>query len=203
MVSCARTRASAVLWWKSRRARCTLWCALAGPPVGAAGAPPLGTLQVQLRHTEEARVGDLTAIGERGEGLQPQVYPRLLPGEGQRLDRHLRAGDRHGPAIRRAGDRDGLVRALQGAGPTHRQPPNLGPHQVAIVPPSAVAVLLVGKRVGALPPLETRKARLLAALHPSEEALIGRVEPAQHILEEVERDTPPPREPTTHPPHPA
>jgi hypothetical protein len=37
----------------------------------------------------------------------------------------------------------------------------------------------------AIATLEAREARLLPALHPPEERLIGPVEPGQHVLEEV------------------
>src|SRR5260221_11425695 len=67
----------------------------------------------------------------------------------------------------------------------HADAPDLGKHQHAIIQSGAVAVLLEGEAVEAVAPLETWESSLLAALHPSEEGLIGLVEPGEHVLEGV------------------
>ncbi len=59
--------------------------------------PPLGTLEVQFSHAEDARVGDLATVGQRSERLQPEVDTRFLPGKRNGLAGHLGTGERHVP----------------------------------------------------------------------------------------------------------
>jgi hypothetical protein len=57
--------------------------------------------------------------------------------------------------------------------------------------PNSLAELLVGEAVEAIAALEAREARLLSSLapvHPGEVRLIGRVEPGEHVLQDVAVD---------------
>src|SRR5260221_5949480 len=73
----------------------------------------------------------------------------------------------------------------RGTGPVDADAPNLRQGEEAIIQPGAIAVFLEGEAVQAVAALEAREARLLTALYPAEERLIGLVEPRQHVLEEV------------------
>jgi hypothetical protein len=70
----------------------------------------------------------------------------------------------------------------------HADASDLREDQDTVVEGGAVAILFEGKGMEAIPPLETREASLLAALHPAEERLIGLVEPGQHILQHMAVD---------------
>src|SRR5258707_12701808 len=126
-------------------------------PLLASRDPALGPFQIQLGHTEEARVGDLTPIGQRGEALQAEINPRLLTSRRQVRTRHLGAGDRNVPAVRLPANRDRLGRPLDRTGPVHGQAPDLGQGQEAVIKPGAVAIFLEAEAVEAITALEPWK----------------------------------------------
>jgi hypothetical protein len=149
------------------------------------GHPPLGTLQGHLGHAEDAGIGDLAAIGQRGEALQAEIDARLLAREQQGLGGHSGTRDRHVPPSGCFGDRDRLGRARAGTGPVDAAAPDLREDQGAVLPPRAVAILREAERVVAVPALAAREPSLLAARHPPEERRIGLGEPGEHVLEDV------------------
>src|SRR5262249_12215756 len=99
-------------------------CGAACCPVPAASYPPLAQGDVPLSGAIPAGILAVLPIGPRSERLQPQVDARLLPGEGQRLDRHFGTGDAYVPAVCLTGDRDRLGRALQWTGPVDIDAPD-------------------------------------------------------------------------------
>src|SRR5215472_9140910 len=102
----------------------------------AARYSALGTLQRPLCLGVVARVSDLAAVGQCGERLQPTIDPRLLAGSREwldRLDRQAITRETGIPAVRLATDRHRLGRPLQGPRPAHRNAPELGEDQDAVV----------------------------------------------------------------------
>src|SRR5215472_3106407 len=89
------------------------------------------------------------------------------------------------PPIGFLGEGDRLDGALDRPGPAHGKAPDLGEHQSAVLQPGAVALLLVGKRVVTVLALEAGAARLLPMLDTAKERLIRRVQPRQHILQDM------------------
>src|SRR5260221_14112739 len=144
--------------------------------------PPLGTLEVQFSHAEDARVGDLATVGQRSERLQPEVDTRFLPGKRNGLAGHLGIGERHVPAVRLPHDRNRLGRACDGPGPMDADASNPRQDERAVVQSGAVAILLEGEALEAVAALEAWKADFLPALYPAEERLIGLIQTGQHIL---------------------
>src|SRR5262249_2898696 len=84
-----------------------------------------------------------------------------------------------------SGDRDGLDRALQRPTPPHGDPPDLVQHQETVVQVSAVAMLLVGEGVVAVPAMKAGEPRLFALGHAAEEGVIRLVQPRQHLLQHM------------------
>src|SRR5262249_8909313 len=100
----------------------------------------------------------------------------------------LGTGEGDVPAVGLAGDGHRLDGPHERAGPPHRDPSDFGQDQVAVVQVRAVALLLVGDRVGAVLALKAGKAGLLSTRRPAEEGVIGLVQPGQHILQHVAVD---------------
>src|SRR5215467_917194 len=158
----------------------------AAAPRLAARDPPLCTPQVALRHPEDAWVGDGLPIGQRGERFQTEIDPGLLACKRPGLQWHR--GTREGgvPAIRFPANRHRLWRARDGVGPPHRDTPDLGQDQDAVVERGTVTELLVGERVVAVCAVEARIARRPARLDATEEGLKGTVQTGQHSCKTCE-----------------
>jgi hypothetical protein len=149
---------------------------------------PLGALEVALGHAEDAGVLDGLPVGQRRERLQAEIDAGLPARERQGLAGHLGARERDIPAVRFPADRDRFGGPLDGTRPAHRDAPDRGEHQEAVVESGTVAKCLVGEAVETNMPLETRETCLLAALHPAEERLVGPLEPREHVLQDVAVD---------------
>jgi hypothetical protein len=158
------------------------------PPVAACDPSPdapLRTLQVPLRHPQDAYVGDglphppawQTTPG-RG---QCRWRPRCVAGADTAL---LRTSWRPPPWASRLSVTV-LGGALQGTRPPDRHAPARGADQQAHVEPCPSALLLVRAALDALAAREAGQARLLAALHPSKERLVGPIQSREHVLEHV------------------
>jgi len=182
MVSYARTRASAALWWKSLRCRKAVLMLLgehlhglaaAGAPLLPAGDALLGLLQLAFRCALVAGILNRLPVRRDEQHLQAPIHARnarLPSGEGQWLERSCGARERNIPAIRFCGEGDRLAGAGNRATPPHGNTPHLGPHQRAILEAGAGARFLVregGLAVLAIAVLavEAGKARRLATRH--------------------------------------
>ncbi len=154
----------------------------------AARDAALRLCQLLLPPPVVAGILDDPGVRRDEEDLQPHVDARLLAGRWQRPCGHLGTGKRDIPAIRLFAERDRLGRALQGAGPAHRDASELGEDEEPVIEAGTVAILLVGERVVAAAPLEAREARLLAVRQAPEERLIRLVQPRQHVLQDVRVD---------------
>src|SRR5215469_6388012 len=102
MVSYARTKASAVLWWKSIRCRRTCWCCLEScltasarlllpgklldrlrtplAPLLATTHPPLCLLELLFGLTVVTQILNDLSVGRDEEYLQPHINAGLLAG---------------------------------------------------------------------------------------------------------------------------
>jgi hypothetical protein len=123
---------------------------------------PLRSLEVPFRDAEDARIGDLAAIGQGGKRVQAQVDAGLLARARQGMTRHVGARARDIPPVCFPTQCDRLGGALQGAGPAHHHPPDLRKDEGAVLQAGAVAELLAGAAVEAITALEAGKARPLA-----------------------------------------
>src|SRR5215467_10403980 len=104
------------------------------------------------------------------------------------MGRHLSTRDGYVPAIGLFGDRDCLGRPFYWTAPVHRDTPDLGEDEGAVIQPRPVAVFLEGEGAVAIAALEAGEPRPLTALHAPEERLIRLVQPRQHILQDVAVD---------------
>ena len=163
---------------------------LASPmaPLLAPRHSALAASQIGVRLAIVTRRGDRLPVGQRGEGLQPQINSRLLAGARNWLYGHVRAGESHMPTVSLMRDRDGLGHALNRARPMHADAPNLGEDEEAVVKPRTIAVLLEGEGVDAVAALEPWETRLLAPLDATKERLVGLIKPGKHILQDVAMD---------------
>src|SRR5262249_43826543 len=128
---------------------------------------------------------DAHAVRKRGERLNTEVYPGLLSSGRERLHWHIRAGEGRVPAVGLVRDRDRLGRAFDGSAPMDTDTPDLGQNEKAVVQPRAVAILLVGEGVVAVPALESWEARFLAPLDATDEGLMRLVQPREYVLQDV------------------
>src|SRR5262249_41370151 len=76
-------------------------------------------------------------------------------------------------------------RATERATPPPCESPDRGGAEKAVLKRGAVAQLLVGAGVGAVPALEARVARRLPRLHAAEEGLIRPIQPGEYILQHL------------------
>jgi hypothetical protein len=95
---------------------------------------------------------------------------------------HSGAGDGHLAASCLVGHDDRLGCALERTAPVDADAPDRGQNQRASVQPHAVALLLEGEGVGAIPPRDARDSRLLAA---PKERLRGLVYPRHHVVHKM------------------
>src|SRR5262249_9271185 len=149
---------------------------------------PLALGEEPLSPTIIARREDACPSGQRGAGFPAELYAGFLAGRWQGVSRHLGTGDRDVPPIRLVCDSNGLWGTFQGAGPMDGNPLDLRQDQMPIIQGGPVAILFAGEAVPAVVPFEAWEARLLAPLHPTEEGVIGLVQPRQHILQHVAVD---------------
>ena len=125
----------------------------------------------------------MPAMGERGEGFHPQVYPGFLSKEENGCT-GTSAQEKeacHHPLSRP------IVTVLgvpsTGRDQRTRDTPDLRQDQETIVQRRAVAILLEGEGVEAIAALVARKACFLASLETAKERLIRLIQTRQHILE--------------------
>src|SRR5262249_36413226 len=122
------------------------------------------------------------ALRRAEKHLPPHIKAGLASREGESRYRHRGAGEGDVPASGLAGAGDGLGRARQGPTPAHRNPPDLGEHQEAVVPMRTVALLLGGAGVGAPVALEAGNPGLLPRSPSAQGCLRGLVPPGEHVL---------------------
>ncbi|HEV8193120.1 MAG TPA: hypothetical protein VGP82_16790, partial [Ktedonobacterales bacterium] len=111
--------------------------ALRHPPL-ARGQGPLGSPAIAWR-------ADARSNRQRGERLSTEIKAGLLPRRWQWVRWYLGAGEGDVPAVGLATERDHLGRALNRTRPRDVDTPNLGEHQMPVIQPRAVAVLLEGE----------------------------------------------------------
>jgi hypothetical protein len=70
----------------------------------------------------------------------------------------------------------------------HGNASDLGEDAIPILELGAVAILLIGERVVAVPPMKAGETGFLAVRHAPEEGLIGLVQSSQHILQNMAID---------------
>src|SRR5262249_20595829 len=137
-------------------------------PFLATGDTPLCLLQCLLGCAKVPRVGDGVPVRREKKDREAHVdaVSRPLSGRGAVGTRHTRERDR--APIRCFAERDGLAGALEGPTPPHGNAPDLAQDEGAVVETGAVALRLVGERVGAVLAVEAGKPRLLAVVDAAE-----------------------------------
>src|SRR5579871_5824096 len=120
----------------------------------ASGDSARRPLQCLLGFAVVARVGDEGAIGQRQKGLEAHVDACLLPGQGQRLRRHIGARKAGVPAINFSGDGDRLGHTLYRTMEANGDTVNLRKRKDTSIQARSIAILAIGKTVVAVPSLK-------------------------------------------------
>src|SRR5690348_2309220 len=95
-------------------------------PLLASRDSTLGGFQGALRLAIPTGMKDACPIGKGSECLYPKINARLVTSEGQRLCRHIHAGEAHIPTVRFSTDRNGLDCSLHRARPPYSNTSDLG-----------------------------------------------------------------------------
>lgn len=151
----------------------------------AARHSPLGTFQCLLCPAVVTRVLNRRTLCCHEKDFQAHVYACLLSSERQRLAGHICTGERGIPPISLLGNRNGLRRPFQGAGPAHRDMPNFGEQQDIANQTCSIAPLGVRKRVVAIMAFEAGVSCLLACLDAAKERFEGAIYPQDDILQDL------------------
>src|SRR5258708_1799455 len=142
-------------------------------------------LKRALRCAIVARGRYYVAIRRDEEDLPAHSTARFPSRLRQRLDGHLGTGEADIPAVRLPRNGDGLGRALHRTTPPHGKVSACGEDERTILELGAVGILLRGESLVAVPPMQAGETGWLAVRHAPEDGLRGRVQPRQHVVQDL------------------